>query len=67
MEGKEKLMQIYEAVADTALSLIESAKDGPGLEKEDLEMIRIAQSLYECINTNYPKVCTALASNSPTD
>ena len=53
---KEKMMQIYEAIADKALERI----GGAGIDDYTLELVRTTQSLYETINhANHPVIATA--------
>ena len=53
---KEKMMQIYEAMADKALERI----GGAGIDDYTLELVRTTQSLYETINhANHPVIATA--------
>lgn len=51
MESKEKMEQIFNAMADMTLDMINESKENfLYLEKEELEMVRTTQSLYETIN-----------------
>lgn len=58
---KEKIMQIYEAIADMTLEMInKERKNVLYLGDGELEMVRTTQSLYETINcANRPVVATA--------
>ena len=56
MKEKEKIVQIYETLADKALERIEVA----GIDDYTLELVRTTQSLYETINhANHPVIATA--------
>lgn len=61
MEGKEKMIQIYEAMADTTLEIINrERKRALCLSEAELEMVRTTQSLYETLNyANQPVIATA--------
>ena len=66
MEGKEKMVQVYEAMADMTLDAINFFKDAKKkystvlLDEDVLEMVRTTQSLYETINhANQPAIATA--------
>lgn len=68
MKKKKKIVQIYEAVADIALAAVKSVDGNHSvLSQEDIELIRITQSLYECINANPPKIQTASALDMPAE
>lgn len=63
---KEKMVQIYEAMADMTLDVINFLKDSEkkdsavSLDEYVLEMVRTTQSLYETINhANQPVIATA--------
>ena len=48
---KEKMVKIYEAMADMTIQMIRrESKSALYLEKSELEMVRVTQSLYETIN-----------------
>lgn len=56
MKEKEKIVQIYETLADKALERIE----GAGIDDYTFELVRTTQSLYETINhANHPVIATA--------
>ncbi len=66
MEGKEKMVQVYEAMADMTLDVINFFKDSKKktstvlLDEDVLEMVRTTQSLYETLNyANQPVIATA--------
>ena len=62
MEGKEKMVQVYEAMADMTLDVINSKKKTSTvlLDEDVLEMVRTTQSLYETLNyANQPVIATA--------
>lgn len=66
MEGKEKMVQVYEAMADMTLDVINFFKDSKKktstvlLDEDVLEMVRTTQSLYETLNyANQPVITTA--------
>ena len=58
---KEKMIQIYEAMADMTLEMLNKSKGKVlYLEEDELEMVRTTQSLYETINhANQPEISTA--------
>lgn len=62
---KEKMLQIYEAMADMTLEMINTRKKNVSyLEKDELEMVRATQSLYETVNrTNHPAVVAAFENS----
>lgn len=48
---KEKMLNIYEAMADMTLEMINKERKGAlYLDGDELEMVRTTQSLYETIN-----------------
>ena len=51
-EGKEKLVQLYNSLADMALERIAGIKNGgcDWLDKYDIEMVRATKELFETIN-----------------
>ena len=66
MEGKEKMVQVYEAMADMTLDVINFFEDSKKktstvlLDEDVLEMVRTTQSLYETLNyANQPVIATA--------
>jgi hypothetical protein len=66
VEGKEKMVQVYEAMADMTLDVINFFKDSKKktstvlLDEDVLEMVRTTQSLYETLNyANQPVIATA--------
>lgn len=60
MKEKEKIVQIYEILADKALERIERV----GVDDYAFELVRTTQSLYETINcTNQPNVTIASESS----
>lgn len=62
MKEKEKIVQIYETLADKALERIE----GAGIDDYTFELVRTTQSLYETINcTNHHVVATASMLDIP--
>lgn len=58
---KEKMIQIYEAMADMTLEMINKEKQSAlYLGEAELEMVRATQSLYETLNcANHPVIATA--------
>jgi len=58
---KEKMLKIYEAMADMTLEMIDKIKEKSlYLGEDELEMVRITQSLYETLNyANQPVIATA--------
>ena len=51
MESKEKMEQIFDAMADMTLEMISESRERLlYLEQDQLEMVRTTQSLYETIN-----------------
>lgn len=59
--GKEKLIQIYEAMANITQNRLYEIKEVGGVPCEDtLEMVRTTQSLYETLNyANQPVIAAA--------
>lgn len=65
MEEKEKIVQIYEKMADMTLEMINKSKENAlYLDDNELEMVRTTQSLYETINhANQPVIATISSDN----
>ena len=68
MERKEKMIEIYNAMADMtleALKFLNESKEKKKnycviLDEDVLEMVRATQSLYETLNcANHPVIATA--------
>lgn len=58
--NKEKMVQIYEAMADMTLKMLSKEKNAFCLGANELEMVRTTQSLYETLNyANQPVIATA--------
>lgn len=71
MEGKEKMIEIYNVMADMTLEALKFLNESKEMKKnycvildEDvLEMVRTTQSLYETINhANHPVIATAFGN-----
>lgn len=64
---RDKMIQIYEAMADMTLEMInKSSGNVLYLGKDELEMVHATQSLYETINcTNQSTVTVASESSIP--
>lgn len=60
MDEKEKIVRVYEAMADMTLEIInEERENGLCLGDDALEMVRVTQSLYETLNyANHPVIAT---------
>lgn len=57
---KEKIIQIYEAMANMTIDMIEKKRGTLCLSEEELEMVRTTQSLYETLNyANQPVIAAA--------
>lgn len=63
---REKMVQIYEAMADMTLEMLNKEKRGTlYLDPGEFEMVRTTQSLYETVNcTNQPAVVAAFENPS---
>lgn len=60
--GKEKMIQIYEKVADMTLEILDTAiKNKAGyLDEDDLNMVRTTLNLYDAVSrANQPMITSA--------
>lgn len=66
-KDREKMVQIYEAMVDMTLEMInKERKSSLYLGEVELGMVRTTQSLYETLNhANYPVIATAYESCIP--